>query len=817
MTIRRLCAAALCVLCAAGTQAEDIKVEKARLAGPYAIPQPVLIDSVTLNNKAYDRSQLLDTPLSFDALKGNAAVDIAAAATPAKGTLNALGFTVDATTCTEIEVKVEGAPEYKVYIAGSEGARRSLTPGHYDVLVKYIADSTAVSVTIHSSKDGAATLHNAAQKRAFSLDDNMEMKYCRSISLSPTGKYLIAQYSRFDHNGRTVYETKMTEVATGRVIRHNAMGIHWMPNDDRYYKVEEVDGQRNLVVTDPATGTETTIARNLPSDQITLSPSEDYLIYNIYTEGPHKQDGVFEVAHPNDRQPGYRNRYTLGIYDMKTGISRPLTYGYHNTYLHDISHDGRYVIFSVSQDNIGKRPSDVSTFYRLDVRDMTTEKFVDADGFCSMASFAPNSDSRIIVRGTAEAFGGIGKNLPEGMTPSMYEYQLFSVDVDTKQVTPLTRDFDPSVQDIAVSDFTGQVYFTAENKDSVSLYRLDPKTNGIHFVDQPLEVVGGITIADKAALMMVSGSSMCIPDRIYSIVPGKKNGIRLVEDINKERMAEIQLGECKSYVCHSSRGYDITGFYVLPANFDPSRKYPVIVEYYGGCAPTSRRFGGGSHYPYHYRNALGYIVFAVNPSGASGFGQEWAARHVNTAGEGVADDIIEATEWFADNNAWVNKDKIGCVSASYGGFMTQLLLSKTDLFACGISHAGISSHTSYWGEGYWGFSYSETSMANSYPWTRKDLYVDRSPIYNADKIHKPILFTHGTADTNVPIGESIQMYTAMKILGVPTAFVMVEGENHGIMDYAKRKKWIDTMMAWFKRWLQDDDTWWNEMYPEVKD
>ena len=815
-TFRSFCAAALWLLCAAGIQAEDIKVEKARLAGPFTVPQPVLIDSVTLNNTAFSSAQLLDMPISFDVLKGNPVVDIAAAGKPAQGTLNALGFTVSTATYADMEVKVEGAPDHKVYISGNEGASRNLTPGQYNVLVKYVADTTAVKVTLHSAKEDAVVLANDLQKRAFTLDDNMEMKYCRYLSLSPTGKYLLAQYSRFDHNGKTIYETKITEVATGRVVRHNAAGLNWMPKTDRYYKVEDVDGMKNLVVTDPASGTETTIARNLPSDQVSVSPSEDYLIYNIYTEGPKKQDGVYAVVHPNDRQPGYRDRYTLGFYDLKTGVSRPLTYGYHSTYLHDISADGHYLIFSVSLDSIGKRPSEVSTFYRLDVRNMTAEKIIDADGFCNSAVFAPHSDDIVIVRGSAEAFGGIGKNLPEGMTPSMYEYQMYSLNVKTGQVTPLTKDFNPSVQDIAVSDYDSQIYFTAENKDSVSLYRLDPSTNKITFIDQPIEVISNLTIADKAPLMMISGASVCTPDRIYSVALGKKNRVTMVEDINKERIAEIQLGECKPFVCHTSRGYDVTGFYLLPANFDPNRKYPVIVEYYGGCSPTSRRFGGGSHYPYHYWNAQGYIVFAVNPSGASGFGQEWAARHVNTAGEGVAEDIIEATEHFADSNPWVNKDKIGCVSASYGGFMTQTLLSKTDLFACGISHAGISSHTSYWGEGYWGFSYSETSMANSYPWTRKDLYVDRSPIYNADKIHKPILFTHGTADTNVPIGESIQMYTAMKILGVPTAFVMVEGENHGIMDYAKRKKWIDTMLAWFKRWLQDDDSWWNAMYPEVK-
>jgi dipeptidyl aminopeptidase/acylaminoacyl peptidase len=144
--------------------------------------------------------------------------------------------------------------------------------------------------------------------------------------------------------------------------------------------------------------------------------------------------------------------------------------------------------------------------------------------------------------------------------------------------------------------------------------------------------------------------------------------------------------------------------------------------------------------------------------------------------------------------------------------MTQWMLTKTDIYAAGISHAGISDHTSYWGEGYWGYNYSEISMANSYPWNRKDLYVDRSPLFHADKIHTPLLFTHGTADTNVPPGESIQMFTALKLLGCPTAFVMVEGENHGIMDYHKRQKWINTMTAWFNRYLKKDDSWWNAMY-----
>ena len=182
----------------------------------------------------------------------------------------------------------------------------------------------------------------------------------------------------------------------------------------------------------------------------------------------------------------------------------------------------------------------------------------------------------------------------------------------------------------------------------------------------------------------------------------------------------------------------------------------------------------------------------------------------------MAEDIIEGTKKFVADHTFINDKKIGCIGASYGGFMTQYLQTQTNLFAAAISHAGISDHTSYWGEGYWGYSYSEVSMANRYPWTDKKLYVDQSPLFNADKIHTPLLFLHGSADTNVPIGESIQMFTALKLLGRPTAFVVVDGENHHITDYNKRLKWQNTIFAWFAKWLKDDSTWWDHLYGEPK-
>jgi dipeptidyl aminopeptidase/acylaminoacyl peptidase len=307
------------------------------------------------------------------------------------------------------------------------------------------------------------------------------------------------------------------------------------------------------------------------------------------------------------------------------------------------------------------------------------------------------------------------------------------------------------------------------------------------------------------------GQSASNSDRLYTLSTKTLKSTQ-AEDLNADLLRQVELGECKAWDFVNSRGDTISGRFYLPPHFDASKSYPMIVNYYGGCSPTSRNFE--SRYPHHVYAAMGYVVYVINPSGATGFGQEFSARHVNTAGEGVAQDIIEGTRRFCEEHPYVNPKKIGCIGASYGGFMTQYLQTQTDLFAAAISHAGISDHTSYWGEGYWGYSYSEVSMANSYPWSDTDLYVKQSPLYNADKIHTPLLFVHGDADHNVPVGESIQLFTALKLLGRETAFVAVTDQDHHILDYDKRIRWQNTIFAWFAKWLQDDDAWWKSMYPD---
>ncbi|MCQ2297591.1 MAG: prolyl oligopeptidase family serine peptidase [Bacteroidales bacterium] len=810
---------ALFLLVGFASMAQSVKVEKVRSAGPFSLLRPAIIDSVDASQKKYSDDCLLETSLSFDALASGEVVDVSGLRLGAvdevvrnvTGSCNLYlaAFSFDVKGYAKVEVKVSGPALAKVYVDRAEvSGSKPYQPGRYQVVVKYVSDTAALKVELSTKDSNNVTICDVAsvEKRPFSLADNMQMRHYYGVSVSPSGKYARVNKTWFDPNGSSRYESACVEVATGREVL--AEGFYeWMPTSDKYLKIRN-NGRRELLAVDPSTGAVAVLCKDLPECGFTMSPTEDFLILSEEVKGPERESGVYEILVPDDRQPGYRNRSKLSKLDLATGLVQPLTYGNKNVWLYDIASDGKSIVFGFSHERLTKRPTTLVTVCRMDLATLQVDTLIKEDGFLSSISLIPGTNN-MLVTASPEAFGRIGCTLPASLIPNQFDYQLYFLDGTTKEVKPLTKDFNPSIKSIHLSN-NGLCYILAEDKDSVSLFKMDLKSFGIVKVEQPCEVIGNASLSANGTTMLYYGTGACSADKLYALTT-KKNQVRMMEDLNAERIAQIDLGTCEGFSFMSKNGYPISGHYYLPAHFDASKKYPVIVHYYGGCSPTARRFGGGSHYPAHYWNANGYIVLVVNPGGASGFGQEWGARHVNTMGEGVAEDIIEATEWFAQN-AWVNRDKIGCVSASYGGFMTQLLLTKTDLFATGISHAGISDHTSYWGEGYWGYSYSEVSAADSYPWTRKDLYVDRSPLYNADKIHKPILFTHGTADTNVPIGESIQMYTALKLLGVPTAFIMVEGENHGIMDFNKRQKWINSMVAWFNRWLQDDPSWWNEIY-----
>lgn len=836
-----LLAAAL--MASISASAETIEVKTLKYAGPYAVAQPWMADSVNIKGEAFDLKQLLDSPLSFTLLNKGKEVSAAQLLADKQDALHLASFCVSNTQRTKATIAVEGLEQYRLFVDGEQvavngdKAETILTPSQHTVVIKYLtrknasADKKSIKLTVTAANGAPLSVGDATVKRAYNIYDVICAPNYPSVSISPNGKFIVVRKTWVDRKGNNHSINELRNSQTNRLMATFEESVKWMPSSNKLYFTqkasdssiageEKQDGTLQLITINPLTMEREVLASHLPEGWFQFTPDEKTLIYTLTTEGRKKDPQVYDVKEPEDRQPGWRERSNLAKYDLASGILQPLTFGYHNIYLMDISADSRYLLIGKEEERLTKRPTSLTSFYRLDLGSMNAssattpkvETLIEKGEFLNSAQFSPDGKS-ILVSASPEAFNGIGKNVEEGQTPSMIDTQLYLMTLSDKKVRPLTKDFNPNVQSVDWSKADGNIYFTAEDKDCVHLFQLNPKSGKFTLLKTPEEYIKSFSLASSAAEMAFSGQSASNADRLYKMNT-KALKSQLVDDLSARELKDVELGECKAWNFVNSRGDTLCCRYYLPPHFDAAKKYPMIVNYYGGCSPTSRMFQ--SRYPHHVYAAMGYVVLVVNPSGATGFGQKFSARHVDTAGEGVAEDIISSTQAFCDEHAFVNRKKIGCIGASYGGFMTQYLQTKTDLFAAAISHAGISDHTSYWGEGYWGYSYSEVSMANEYPWTNKHLFVDQSPLYNADKIHTPLLFVHGTADNNVPVGESIQLYTALKLLGRPTAMVLVDGQDHHIIDYEKRLKWQNTIFAWFAKWLQDDASWWTEMYGDEK-
>ena len=786
-------------------------ITRFNLSGPHAVMMPAAADTVDVQGKKFDDKSFLKA-VSLSAPVTRTFEGAVLPSLDDSRSVGVLTFYVNNPSYLKGKIEVKGPKQSQLYIDEQEAdGTLSLAPDHHVFAVKYLAEAAAadsIQVTIDANLPVAYTLD---VRHPYVFKDLTDGKRIRNTRLSADGAYIVMSYQTTESGGATSWSYELREVKTGRLLSLLPKSVVWLPKTVAYLDEETFNGHRSLYKVDPLTGMRTLFAKDIPEGRYEVSPTEDYLILSLEEEGPKEDPGVYEVLEMDDRQPGWRKRNYLAKYDIATGITQRLTFGPRNTYLSDISADGTRLLVGAAYSRLGKRPTEVSDALIIDLRTLKADTLFVSEGFVGRGLFSPDG-RQILFSGTPEAFNRIGCQLPASLTPSMVEMELFAYDLATRQVTPLTKDFDPSISMADWSKADGQIYFTAEDRDYVRLFSLNPKTGAITRQPAGGDYVYNIGLAAQAPVITYLSYETMAPASAY-VLNLKTRKQQTVFD-GRSLIAETILGTCEDWNFESSRGYTVYGRLYLPADFDASRQYPMIVNYYGGCSPTSRYFE--SRYPAQYWNSLGYVVYVIQPSGATGFGQEWASRHVNTAGRGPADDIIEGTKKLCATHPFINARKIGCIGASYGGFMTMYLQTVTDIFACAVSHAGISNHTSYWGEGYWGYNYSEVSMANSYPWSHRQLFVDQSPLFNADKIHTPLLLLHGTGDTNVPLVESLQMFTALKLLGREVALVEVEGENHHILDYDKREKWVATQMAWFAKWLQDDPTWWEALYPKKR-
>ncbi len=735
----------------------------------------------------------------------------------------------------QADLAVDAAFPLRFYLDGAALARSgasgtgsyplTLATGKHLLLVKGILPSGAdkshlLQASIQNKPAFAADplLVSLASERRTGMEDVLNLVNINDVFLSPDGRRVAVSLSQLARGaGASSRWLEVLDTENGaRVFTSQGLGpvgnFQWLGNSRRFSFSREEKELSQLCLYDLDDHSCLTLldgVKNLSA--YWWADDGSFLVYASGEEAD-KDKPYRYVKNLDDRSrsPEQRQALTLfvpGASAGSPGTLQPLTTAADNFSQVRISPDRRTLLLAAYSEDAKVRPYHRNTLVLYSLADGRREKVLD-DPWIGDFAWSPDS-KKLLLLGGASAFSGLGSTLPAGVIPNDFDVQAYVFDLKTRKAEALTRNFAPSV-DSAFWHPGGSVFLKVTDNDYTRLYRCSPGDRKFSRLETIPDAVESVSWS-RAGRAAYSGSGLGKPQGLY-VLSLAGGGSRLLKDYNKAWFSRVRFGKNENWSFKTGQGRTIGGYLCYPPDFDPARLYPCIVNYYGGTTPIGRNFGG--RYPKDWYAANGYIVCVVQPSGAIGYGQEFSSAHVNDWGEITSAEIIRGVEELLRTHPFIDNRRVGAIGASYGGFMTEVLAAKTELFAAFISHAGISSLASYWGVGDWGYDYSAVAAANSFPWNRKDIYVGHSPLFMAERITKPLLLLHGEDDNNVPPGESYQMFAALKLQGKPVALVTFPGQQHFILSPPQRIRWLQTIMAWFDRWLKGQGEWWNELYPE---
>ncbi|MBI5060133.1 S9 family peptidase [candidate division KSB1 bacterium] len=389
---------------------------------------------------------------------------------------------------------------------------------------------------------------------------------------------------------------------------------------------------------------------------------------------------------------------------------------------------------------------------------------------------------------------------------------LFSVDLKTKKISNVSANQTFSVAEggarsrILWSERTGKLFFTGDDFGKVSLFRTTPAAvPKFESISLSRLVNDNPAIASDGSLLAYTATSPAKPFALFCFDPVSGKETELA-DPNRELISRSELATYEDYAFTNSEQQFIDGWIFYPPHFDANRKYPLVVYYYGGVSPRDRRFS----FQYHWLAANGYVVYVLNPGGCVGYGQAFADIHCNDWGTRATADVIEGTNKILHDKSFLDPKRIAAYGGSYGGFITLDLATKTGMFTALCDMYGISNLANYWGSGTWGYWYGNLALPGAYPWNRRDVYVDKSPIFHADKVTSPLLILHGASDPNVPPAESDQMFVALKLLGKDVVLIKFKDETHNInVKFENLIEHRELMLEWFDKYAKGEPEGWN--------
>ena len=376
-----------------------------------------------------------------------------------------------------------------------------------------------------------------------------------------------------------------------------------------------------------------------------------------------------------------------------------------------------------------------------------------------------------------------------------YESDLFRLalyDRQTKQKTVLTDSFDNWVNHFEWAPDSRIIYFTADVEGNVPLYKVDIQTKQITRVIEA-ETIDDFDISPDGRTIVISRRSVGEPRELWRLDSNGKN-LKRITFFNKPIEDEADIRPAEQVWIPSPTGKKIHTFIVKPHDFDPNKKYPLILNVHGG--PQSQ-WTDGFRGDWQVYPGSGYVVAFPNPHGSTGYGQEFTAEISKDWGGKVYQDVMAVADYLAEL-PYVDKERMGAMGWSFGGYMMMWLEGHTDRFKAIASMMGVYNLTSMYGatEELW---FPEWDLGGT-PWD-SDLYQKWSPSNFVKNFKTPCLVITGEKDFRVPYTESLQFFTGLQKMGVPSRLIVFENDGHWPGVVKSMPLYYDAHLDWFHKYL----------------
>jgi dipeptidyl aminopeptidase/acylaminoacyl peptidase len=380
-------------------------------------------------------------------------------------------------------------------------------------------------------------------------------------------------------------------------------------------------------------------------------------------------------------------------------------------------------------------------------------------------------------------------------------WRLMAYNRTTGASVEVVKNFDQQVDEIALSPDGNYAYFTANERGHQPVFRV-PLGGGDPQKMVPNVFASGLQITPDGKSLVFGNSSIAAPNEIYraDIDAGT---LTALTSVNRDQLARLNLRKAEDVEWTGALGRKNHGFVVKPADFDPNKKYPLVVLIHGGPQGAWSDNWGYRWNPQIFANN-GYVVFCPNPRGSTGYGQQFVNEISGDWGGKAYVDIMNGVADVVRRNPFIDRNRVGAAGASYGGYMINWIEGHNNdprvQFKVLVSHDGVYNLESMYGatEEVW---FPDWEFKGT-PWTNPAMYARWSPNKFVKNFKTPILVIHSELDYRVPFGEGLQLFTAAQRMGVDSKLLMFPDEGHWVLKPQNSQLWHHTVLDWLDKYLK---------------